>query len=1163
MKKTGIIFIGDSKSLDWIKIIRIMKISIVIFIASVMNIYANSIYSQKTIISLNYQNTMIKDVLANIEDQSEFYFLYSPRLINDTQRVDINIHKRKIDYVLNQLFAKSDIDYVIKDRQIIISNHNQMSLFYKPVEQGFRVTGQVLDVDGAALPGVNIIEIGTTNGVVADFDGNYEIFVTGKTSRLRFSYVGFVSQEIDVNDNAKINIVLEEDAEALEEVVVVGYATQKKINMTGSVDVVGSEILENRSVANVEQALQGTSPNLNITIGNNGGEPGAGMNWNIRGLGSLTGNNSPLVLVDGVSMDVNAVDPETIQSVSVLKDAAASAIYGARGAFGVVLITTKKGKKGGGFSVSYNTNVGFASAINLPQFSNSLDVALGFNQAAANSGASPIFNDEKLRRIEGYLNGDITEEYDYANPYDNLENGQWEGNANYNWPEEFFKKNSMRQKHNINLSGGTEKTSYYLSAGFYDQDGLYNYGDDSFQRYNVLANINSQVNDWFGINFSTKFSNTKTDYPIGPWGKDRNNVYFELMHYLPTSPKYHQDGHIIFPMAASQLGAGRESNNGVDFLITLGATLEPVKGWVTKLSYNYNYGNDNYEWFSKANMVATPAGNLQNMGPGLTQFRRESSTSNYNMFNAVTSYEKQLENHYFKAMLGYEQELYEYVGLYGDKSGLLSSEVPSISTATGVYNVDDYKGHSSTQGVFGRFSYNFKEKYLFEFNARYDGSSRFAKDNRWGFFPSVALGYVISKEDFWNEQGMVNLFKLRASYGSLGNQNVPNYLYLSTIPIESQLRWIMGSSRPLYSGSPDLISPSLTWETITTLNLGVDLAFFKNRLGISFDYFNRETTDMFGPAVSLPSVLGTDPPQENNAEMMTKGWETSITWKDKIGEDFRYNFRVILGDNKTEITKYSNDSKYLGNWYEGQQVGEIWGYETEGFIQQDGEDMPDQSMFWGGSWGPGDIKYVDQNGDGEINEGGYTLSDHGDLKVIGNSAARYNYGITFGADWKGLDFNMFWQGVAQQDLYKYKNSSWNSAVFYGVTGVQSHSTMFKQHLDYWRPADDSGLGPNTNAYYPKPYFTDEHDKNLQTQSKYLLNAAYLRLKSVQLGYTINPNFTRRAHIDKLRFYISGENLATFTELTDLLDPETAVSSDGSGLIYPLSRTFAFGVNLTF
>ena len=260
--------------------------------------------------------------------------------------------------------------------------------------------------------------------------------------------------------------MLEEDAEALEEVIVVGYATQKKINLTGSVDVVGSEILENRSVANVEQALQGTSPNLNITIGGNGGEPGAGMNWNIRGLGSLTGNNAPLVLVDGVSMDINSIDPETIQSVSVLKDAAASAIYGARAPFGVVLITTKRGIKGGGFSVSYNANIGFASAINLPQFSNSMDVALGFNQAAANSGASPIFNNDKLRRIQAYLDGDITEEYDYANPYDNLENGQWEGNANYNWPEEFFKKNSMRQKHNINMSGGTDKDNLLFISWF-------------------------------------------------------------------------------------------------------------------------------------------------------------------------------------------------------------------------------------------------------------------------------------------------------------------------------------------------------------------------------------------------------------------------------------------------------------------------------------------------------------------------------------------------------------------------------------------------------------------------------------------------------------------------------------------------------------------------
>jgi len=1141
-----------------------MKISIVLFIASVVNIYASTIYSQNAKISIDFKNTMVKDVLAGIEDQSEFYFLYSPKLINDIRKVNISTNKEKIGNVLNLLFAGTDTDYVIKDRQIVISSRSHITSFGLPGHQSFRVTGQVVDVSGNALPGVNIIEVGTSNGIVTNFDGNYEIFVAGTTARLRFSYIGFLSQEIDVNDNTQINIVLEEDAEALEEVVVVGFATQKKITVTGSIDVVDSEILESRPIANVEQALQGTSPNLNITVSSSGGEPGATMNWNIRGIGTLTGSNAPLILVDGVAMDINSIDPETIQSVSVLKDAAASAIYGARAPFGVVLITTKQGKKGGGFSISYNNNTGFASPINLPQFGKSIDVAHAFNQANANSGnGDPVFTQEKLQRIQAYLDGNITQEYDYANPYDNLEDGMWEGNANYNWIEEFFKENSMRQKHNINMSGGTEKTSYYLSAGFYDQEGLYNWGDDSFQRYNVMANLNSQVNDWFGVNFSTKFSNNQTDYPIGPWGKDRQNVYFELMHYLPTTPWHHQDGHLIHPIAANMQGAGRETNHGVDLMMTLGVTIEPVKGWVTNISYNYDYNNNNNEWFSKEVLVKTPAGNLQNVGPGLTMFKRRSATSNYNMFYATSSYEKQLQNHYFKAMLGYEQELNNYVGLYGERKNLLSSEVPAISTATGESNIDDWKGHWSTQGVFGRFNYNYKEKYLFEFNARYNGSSRFAKDNRWGFFPSVALGYVISKEDFWNEEGMVNLFKLRASYGSLGNQNVENYLYLSTIPISTQLNWIIGNSRPLYAGSPDLISPSLTWETITMLNLGIDLGFFKNRLGISFDYFNRETTDMFGPAQSLPAVLGTEAPLENNAEIMTKGWETSITWKDKIGDDFRYNFRIILGDNTTEITKYNNETNYLGNWYKGQQVGEIWGYETDGFIQQEGEDIPDQSLFWGGNWGPGDIKYKDLNGDGIVNNGAFTKEDHGDLKVIGNSAPRYNYGFSFGAGWKGLDFNMFWQGVGKRDLYVYKNASWNTAVFYGVTGVQSHSTMFKQHLDYWRPADDSGLGANTNAYYPKPYFTNEHDKNLQTQSKYLLNAAYLRLKNVQLGYTINPNFTKRAHIQKLRFYISGENLLTFTELTDLMDPETAVSSNGSGLIYPLSRVFSFGLNVTF
>ena len=1158
--------INPERSKDYflsLKTIRIMKLSVILLTLTLAQVFAAKSYSQRTKISLELKDVMVKDVLAKIESQSDFYFLYSPKMIDDTKKVDISVKGVKINKILDELFAGTNTDYVIFGKQIVISNKSQISPFAQDSKK-ITVKGKVIDERGDPIPGVNIVEKGTTNGTITDNNGEYQLTVTGKESAIDFSFIGYNTQEVIVGDKTVINITLIESYISLDEVVSVGYGTQKKVNLTGSVDVISAKEMESRPVASVEQALQGAAPNLNITLSRNGGEPGATMNWNIRGLGTLTGSNAPLILVDGVAMDVNSIDPETIESVSVLKDAAASAIYGSRAPFGVVLITTKKGKKGEGFTLSYTNNIGFANAINLPQFPSSLEVAEAFNQAAANTGASPVFDDAHIQRIKDYLDGKITEEYDYANPYDNLENGRWEGNANYNWIEEFFKKNSLRQKHNINLSGGSKSTSYYISAGYYDQNGQYNWGDDYFKRYNLMANVNSKITDWFTLNFSTKYSKNKTDYPIGPWGKDRRNVYFELMHYFPSQPWHAEDGHLIHPIAANMENAGRERNDANDLMMTLGASFEPVKGWVTNVSYNYNYYGSVHTWFSKEVLVQTPAGNYQNLGPSLTRFKKDMETSGYQVLNATTSYHKDINSHYFNILLGYEQEINDYTGLYGDKGNLLSSEVPSISTATGDVNIDDWAGHWATQGVFGRLNYNYKEKYLFEFNARYNGSSRFAQDNRWGFFPSASIGYNIAKEGYWSGLvDFINNFKLRASYGSLGNQNVPNYLYLSTMDIRSQLEWIMGSSRPLYvNHAPNLISPTLTWETITTMNLGVDLGFFRNRFNVTFDYYKRKTSDMFGPAESLPEVLGTSAPQENNAEMMTKGWEMSVLWKDRIN-NFSYNIGFMLGDSKSEILKYRNPDKWLGNWYEGQQVGEIWGYETDGFIQSDSETIPDQTYIWGGNWGPGDYKYKDLNDDGKIDEGGYTLEDHGDLKVIGNSLPRYNYSISAGFSWKGIDFNMFWQGVGRREFYKDMWSSWNSVVFYGITSEQSQASVFKQHLDYWRPADDNVLGPNTDAYYAKPYFSDETFKNYQTQTKYLLNAAYIRLKNVQLGYTLPLDLTKKASIKKIRLYFSGENLITITKLTKLFDPETGPASRGSGYIYPLSSVFSFGVNLTF
>jgi TonB-linked SusC/RagA family outer membrane protein len=606
--------------------------------------------------------------------------------------------------------------------------------------------------------------------------------------------------------------------------------------------------------------------------------------------------------------------------------------------------------------------------------------------------------------------------------------------------------------------------------------------------------------------------------------------------------------------------------------LKLGTEIEPVKGWKTDIAYNYNLGSSSISKNPHPVPVIIPNGTIGNIGTSTAGSVENLGLTNYFIFNALTSYEKGIGDHFIKGMVGYEQELSTYKSLYGSRMGLISELVPSINAAVGESTLGANSGHWATQAVFGRLNYNFREKYLLEASGRYNGSSRFAKDSRWGFFPSVSAGYNISKEDFWSAiEPYVNTLKLRASYGSLGNQNVPNYLYMSTIPVYSNLGYVIDNSRPIYAQVPNIISSNLTWETVTTLNFGVDAGFLNNRLGVAFDVYNRKTSNMFGPAMDLPSVLGTYAPFENNAELATKGFEVSLDWKDRISPDLSYNVKVSVGDSKSSILKYKNDDKVIDNWYEGQKYGEIWGFETDGLIQKAGEPMADQSKYYT-SWGPGDMKYKDLDGDNIISEGKRTLKDHGDLRVIGNSASRYNIVISGGVNWKAFSLNMIWQGVGKRDYMP----NYDANVFYGIVpggkpGSESSIMKGSPALDYWRPADETNfLGPNTNAYFPKPYFTDEFWKNHMDQSRYVLNAAYLRLKNLQIGYTLPHNISRKAFIERARIYVSGENLITLTKLPKVLDPETAFASDSrlGGLepvsaIYPISRILSCGINLTF
>lgn len=1150
------------------KIFLIMKLTAILILVTCLQVSAKG-YAQK--VTLSMRDAPLQKVFKEIQKQTGYHFLYTYELLDKAGRVDIKVQNAPLQDALYQCLENTPLTYSIIENTIVIKKKEIVStpttFLPQTIPLFMSVSGKVTDDNGKPLQGVSVMVKGTNVGTNTDENGIFNIDVPDNSSHvLVFSFVGMETQELNVRGKRSIQLAMKSVSTGLSDVVVVGYGTQKKENLTGAVASISSKELENKPLPNVGEVLRGVSPNLNINLGAYGAEPGADLTFNIRGMGSISGNSAPLILVDGVEMDINNLDPGTIESVSVLKDASSSAIYGSRAPFGVILITTKKGRRNEGVKIQYNNNMIVGKSIGIPHMDNSLIFATVYNQAAVNAGSPPQYPAEQMQRIKGFIDGTYKTEYDPANPTTSVFTGRRIGNGNWDWPHILFKDYKFDQRHNVAVSGGSDKTQYYISLGYFDQNGFYGAGYDEYKRYDLLANLTTQATSWLKFNLSTKYSNTHTDYPIGITTVERRYIGNSLFSFGPIQPRYNIDGSEANPLMRYLESSGRDKTDNNDLLMTLGAEIEPITGWKTNVSYNYNITEVSRGTESLPVMVALGNGKFGNIGKPNSAYESRFSHSPYKLINATTSYEKSLGDHYIKALAGYEQEDRYYTSMDGRRENLIAESVPSISTALGAITLSDSKYDWATQGVFGRINYNFKEKYLLEFSARYNGSSRFDPKTRWGFFPSASVGYQISKENFWKSiEPVINRLKIRGSYGALGNQNVANYLYIPTINVVAEAPWIISNARPPYAQTPSIISQNLTWETITMSNIGVDAAFLDNRLDLTFDVYNRKTTNMFGPQETLPYTLGATTPTANNASLSTKGFELILNWHDRLGSDFSYNAQVSIGDNRSKILKYRNESGFIDNWYNGKEVGEIWGFVTDGLIQTAGEKMPDQTALYP-NWGPGDMKYVDINGDGKITEGLRTLNDHGDLKIIGNSTPRYNIGIVAGFNWRSFDFNMNWSGSLKQDYLP----GFGVNTFWGLTNSWANSAVFKGApvLDYWRPADETNiLGPNTNAYFPKPYFSNETFKNRESQSKYVLNAAYLRLRNLQLGYTLPTGISKKVAIQKARVFVSGGNLLTIKSLPKDIDPEqTIIGEEGynnNGSFYPMATTFTIGVNLTF
>ena len=1029
------------------------------------------------------------------------------------------------------------------------------------VQQGNVCKGIVKDANGETIIGASVVVKGTTNGTITGLDGDFELSNVKKGETLQISFVGYQTKEIVWNGQA-LNVTLEEDTKLLDEVVVVGYGTQKKVNVTGAVSMVDSKVLESRPVQNVAQALQGQIPGLQMSVGNSGGSLDSSLSITIRGGGTIGAGSSgsPLVLIDGIEGDMNSVNPNDIENVSVLKDAASASIYGARAAFGVILITTKGGKAGK-TRVNYSGNVRFSTAIQVPEMANSWDFANYFNAASINGGGSPIFDETALSNIQKYMNGEFTDpstpEYygTTVNPDNNRFKNYAGAFANTDWFAEFYRKNAPAHEHNVSISGGTDKLTYVLSGNFLDQQGLIRHGSDSFNRYTLNGKISAELASWAKMNFTTKWTREQYDRPTYLTGLFFHNI----ARRWPTCFVKDPYGNWAADMEIIQLEEGGEQSEQKDLYTNqLQFVFEPIKDWHITIDGSMRQTTQSTQW-AVLPIYGYDADNNPYLlswsggAAGYSEVQDYRYGEDYYSTNIYTDYSKTINGHYFKVMAGFNAELYKNNSLTGFGTDLVTPTVPELNATQDNQKAYNSKGEYAMAGFFGRINYNYKEKYILEANLRYDGSSRFIGDKRWGLFPSFSAGWNIAREEFFAPlNNIIGTLKLRGSWGQLGNNNTESYYpFYQSMPtgVESS-GWLIGGAKQNVAGLPGIVSSLLTWETVQSWDAGFDFGMFNNRFTGSFSYYNRLTKDMVAAAPNLPGILGATPPNLNNADLKSYGWELELSWRDRI-QDFNYGVRLTLDDNQEKITRYYNPTGNLSTYYDGRMVGEIWGYTTVGIAQSQEEmdkHLENNKPNWGSGWAAGDIMFADLNGDGIVNNGSNTLEDHGDITIIGNNKPRYKFGLTLDGAWKGIDFSVFFQGVLKRDYML------GGPYFWGANGGQWQSTCFVEHLDYWTPE-------NTDAYYPRPDFSST--KNQQTQTGYLQNAAYLRVKNAQIGYTLPKIWTKKAGMESVRIYVSGDNLLTFSDMISVFDPETLGGDWGDGKLYPLQRTISVGINVNF
>ena len=1064
---------------------------------------------------------------------------------------------------------------------------------------GTTVSGTVTDASQLPMVGVSVTVEGTDDGTITGINGEYTIKVPANGS-LTFSFIGYKSQTVAVGTKTTVNVQMAEDNTTLDEVVVVGYGTQKKANLTGAVEQVTSEVFEGRPVANTTQMLQGAVPNLNLQMTD--GKPMRTASYNVRGTTSVGQGGSALVLIDGVEGDPSLLNPDDIESVSVLKDAASSSIYGSRAPYGVVLITTKAAKTGK-TTVNYSATFSIQSpTADYDYVSDGYTWAEHFYKAYYNYNHSNPSGINKTQQFSTAWLAEYKARKESGNLGTVVSNGEW-GTTKGRWVYfhegtdmygELFKDNTFAQTHNISVSGSEGKFDYYLSGRYYNFAGIFNDDTqtDKYNAYNTRLKVGYQIYDWMKITNNFELSNNKYRNPTTY--NESHNVYRNIADEgHPSSPLLNPDGTVtysgVYSVADFLYGNNWDEYTNDQFKNT---TAINTKFFDNKLRVNADFTYQDKRYKNTARKIRTPyskiAGVIETLSGTQSYMSETRNYTKYMAFNSTAEYENTWGKHYFKGLIGYNYEQSQYDRLYATRNQMVTETVENINLTTDAVNLGIEGSWTKwrSAGAFFRVNYSFDDRYLIEVNGRYDGSSKFLPGNQWAFFPSVSAGWRLTEEPWFNvDPEWISNIKVRASWGELGNSAISAYSFDEKFSL-SDGRWFNGVEAKVTS-APTPIPDNLTWETSQTFDVGIDLSLFRDRLNITADWYNRKTLDMYIVGTTLPDVFGASVPKGNFGEMTTTGFELSVGWRDRFqmgGKPFNYSIKATLADYVSTIDKYNNATKSIGtnntpSYYEGMTIGELWGFTVNGLWQTNDEiDAAEAKAKAAGQkyynpltqtdksykLYPGDAKYEDLNGNGYIDRGAGTVDNPGDRRIIGNKDPRYIYNFNLSADWNGIFVSAFFQGVGKQDWMPSNEAS----NFWGQYN-RPYNQMPTWHIgNYWTEDNPDAYLPRYTGYYGVLY-----KGTANANTRYMQDVSYIRLKNLQVGYNLPTKWVSKIGMKKAAIYFSGENLWTWSPMykwsraidvtANIYGTDSERSSTGDGYNYPTMKSYSFGLNITF